>query len=203
MLTSGRLLIHVPIIHTQADMGALGRDFRRAFVARFGEQLWADNQRLVERFWTVIEEAVERLPVVWKAARVYQDGLPVCGRENEIVADLARAGSRNHRLLLRLRERGATIMGTESAELLVEEYQLIKQTFRQQPPAASAIGPGAEAENLARDLLERRDRYIAERIGDSLAAGETGMVFLGLLHRLEGKVAKDVKLVNIFAVNNV
>jgi hypothetical protein len=192
----------VPIIHTHADMGALGKYFRRAFVARFSEQLWADKQRLVGRFWTVIEEAVERLPVIWKTTRVYQDGLPVCGHESEIVADLARAGSRNHRLLVKLRECGATIMGTESAELLVEEYQLIKQTFTEQPSSAPSARTGTEAENLTCDLLKRRDRYIAERIGDTLAAGETGVVFLGLLHRLEGVVAKDIKLINIFAIKN-
>jgi hypothetical protein len=193
------VVVHVPIIHTHADMGALGKYSRRAFVARFGEQLWADKQRLVDRFWMMIEEAVEWLPFIWKATRVYQDGLPVCGHESEIVADLARAGSRNHRLLLRLREFGAIIMGTESAELLVEEYQL---TFTEQPPAPPSARTGSAAENLSRDLLKRRDRYIAERIGETLVVGETGLVFLGLLHRLEGIVARDIKLINIFAIKN-
>lgn len=71
--------------------------------------------------------------------RLYQDGLPVCGREVEITTDLARAGSRNHQLLLRVMERDATLMGTESAELLVRDYRLIKQMLeaRHKPVAAA------------------------------------------------------------------
>ncbi len=195
MSTACRLLIHIPIIHTQADMGALDKDFRRAFVARFGERQWEDNQRLVARFWTVVEESLARLSVRWKGARIYQDGLPVCGREMEIVTELAQAGSRNHQLLLRLSRQGAIIMGTESAELLVEEYQLVKQIL------SHPANDDPEAKDLARDLLERRDRYIAERIRTTLAEGETGVVFLGLLHRLEGKIREETELINIFAMN--
>ncbi len=36
----------------------------------------------------------------------------MCGREAEIVRDLAEAGSRNHRLLVRLDQRGTILKGT-------------------------------------------------------------------------------------------
>ena len=52
---------------------------------------------------------------------------PFAGGKLEIVKELAKAGSRNHRLLLRLQERGAILMGTESADLLVREYKLVKE----------------------------------------------------------------------------
>ena len=61
--------------------------------------------------------------------RVYQDGLAVCGHEQKIVSELAGAGNRNHALLLKLQAQGATLMGTESPELLVEEYQLATVAF--------------------------------------------------------------------------
>jgi hypothetical protein len=76
-------------------------------------------------------------------AAIHLEGLPVCGHESEIVADLARAGSRNHRLLLRLREFGAIIMGTESAELLVEEYQLSSKPSRSNRRRLLRQGPEA------------------------------------------------------------
>lgn len=189
-------LIQVPIIHTKADMGGLGEAFERALVARFGERLREDNQRLVDRFWTVVEEAVDRLPVRWEGTRLYQDGLPVCGREMEIVSELARAGSRNHQLLVRLSRQGAVVMGTESAELLVEEYQLVKQMLGRHSLAGTS-----ETKSLANDLLERRDRYIAGRINGTLREGETGVIFLGLLHRLENGIAVDIKLVKGLAIN--
>ena len=74
----------------------------------------------------------------------YQDGLPVSGHELRIVNELARAGSSNHQLLLRMRLRGATIMGTEAGELLVQEYQLARQLItapRASPARAQANRP--------------------------------------------------------------
>jgi signal transduction histidine kinase len=59
--------------------------------------------------------------------RLYQDGLPVCGREEEIVRDLAGSGSQNHQILLELIARGARLTGSESPSLLLEEYELARQ----------------------------------------------------------------------------
>ncbi len=47
----------------------------------------------------------------------------------EIVSELSASGSRNHRLLMHLMDKGAMIMGTESPELLMEEYELAKKNF--------------------------------------------------------------------------
>ena len=112
--------------------------------------------------------------------RVYQDGLPVCEHEQEIVAELAEAGSRNHRLLLSLQARGAVLMGTESPELLVEEYQLASAALAQ-----GRASPAKMRRDRLRDtLLERRDRYVADRINETLGAGETGILFMGMLHEV-------------------
>jgi hypothetical protein len=123
--------------------------------------------------------------------RVYQDGLPVCGHEREIVTELAAAGSRNHKLLLSLLARGAVLMGTESADLLVEEYQLAS--------AALAAGrtPHAKArrDRLHDTLLERRDRYIADRINGTLGAGETGILFMGMLHEVTRSLDPNILVV--------
>ena len=74
---------------------------------------------MVDRLWTQIEQTLEGMAIFYERVRVYQDGLPVCGHELEIVSELAKAGSRNHQLLLELKEKGATTMGSESSELLV------------------------------------------------------------------------------------
>ena len=144
--------------------------------------------------WAEIEQAIEGLDLRYEKVRLYQDGLPVCGREAEIVRDLARAGSRNHRLLLRLMERGATIMGTESSELLVEEYGLIKQVM-----TVEEIHQGSEIaarqKVLADTLLRKRDQYIADRIDQTLQIGETGILFLGMLHALENRLHKDIRVI--------
>ena len=188
-----RTLIHIPIIHTQADMGALAGAIRRLSIEKLGRQEWERSIRAIDRLWTIIRETIEKLDFSYPQVRLYQDGLPNCGREAQIVNDLAEAGSPNHQLLLFLMGKGATLMGTESPELLLEEYQLVQQVL-------SAQGLGevervqARQESLSQSLLERRDRYIAERINGTLGEGETGILFLGMLHSLEKHLAKDIQV---------
>ena len=189
-----RTLVYFPIVHTQADMGAMGESIERLKVKRLGRRGWERNVNLVGRLWTQIEQAVESLVLPYERVRVYQDGLPVCGREVEIVTELAKANSRNHQLLLRLSEKGATIMGTESSELLVEEYQLVKGVFASGNPEFAG-GEGARQRALRDSLLIRRDQYIARRINDTLRMGETGLIFLGMLHSLGPWLDKDIRVV--------
>jgi hypothetical protein len=140
------------------------------------------------------ETIIDNLWPSFDKVRLYQDGLPVCGREIDIVTDLAKAGSRNHRLLLSIMEKGATVMGTESAELLVEEYQLFKSILNaRNSKKTPKIDECRKA--LSESLLERRNRYIADRINTTLREGETGILFLGLLHNLEKRFDKDIKLI--------
>ena len=118
----------------------------------------------------------------------------MCGREWEIVSELAKAGSRNHQLLLKLKEKGATIMGTESSELLVEEYQLLQQVFSA-PPSKVPARAASRGRNLQDSLLQRRDQFLGARINATLQPGETGLLFLGMLHSVASWLAKDIRVV--------
>ncbi len=190
----GRTLIYIPIIHTQADMGALSESVQRVKIRHLGRRGWERNVNLVDQYWTRVEQAVQSLSVPRQPLRVYQDGLPVCGREIDIVQDLAKAGSRNHRLLMHLREKGATLMGTESSALLVEEYQLMKETFAMEK--AEVVAHRGRPRTALRDsLLKRRDQFIALRINETLLAGETGLIFLGVLHSLAEWLDRDIHVV--------
>jgi hypothetical protein len=94
-------------------------------------------------------------------------------------------------LLLKLQARGAILMGTESPELLVEEYRL----------ATAAFAPGAtirteiRQKQLRDTLLEKRDRYIADRIDGTLGAGESGILFMGMLHEVARYLDSDIDVV--------
>ena len=48
---------------------------------------------------------------------------------------------------------------------------------------------------LAQSLLDRRDEYISIRINETLLDGELGLLFLGLNHRIEGRLASDITLI--------
>ncbi len=186
-----RVLIHIPIIHTQADMGALGERIKGQLVRRFGAHWWRSKVDAVDRFWDDVEAALLGGELPFERVRIYQDGLPVCGRELDIVKELAAAGSRNHRLVLEMLRRGATVMGTESGEFLIEEYGRIRRLL-----GSTAALPGSEdvrASGAA--LLNKRDRFIAERIDATLTPGEVGILFLGMLHSIGRFLPKDVRLV--------
>lgn len=174
-------------------MGALSQAIKQMTIQKLGRAGWERNVSLIDEIWTRIEAAIDSWSLPYRRVRLYQDGLPVCGRELEIVTELAKAGSRNHRLLLRLKERGATIMGTESAELLVEEYRLVKQVL-DAGPSPKALQLEARYKALSQSLLRRRDRAIAERINRTLGPGETGLLFLGMLHSVEKRLAKDIRV---------
>jgi hypothetical protein len=188
-----RTLIVIPIIHTETDMGTLARAIRRITIRRVGRRGWKRNADVIGQMWLDIRSAVGRWKLPWKTVRLYQDGLPQCGREAEIVTELAGAGSTNHQLLLELMKQGATLMGTESPDLLVEEYRLIKQMIAAKTPEDTAK---LQARHVAksRSLLGRRDQYIATRVNESLRPGETGILFLGMLHSLGSHLAKDIRV---------
>jgi hypothetical protein len=188
-----RALIYIPIIHTQADMGALARSVRRVTIQKLGRQAWKRNVDVIGGMWEEIRRTVEGWELAWENVRLYQDGLPRCGREAEIVADLAGAGSPNHQLLLSLMKKGATLMGTESPDLLLEEYRLVQQVLAAKDPEEAARIE-ARHEARSRSLLAQRDQYIAGRINESLRAGETGLLFLGMLHSLDSLLAKDIRV---------
>lgn len=173
-----RRLIQVPVLHSDVEMGSAAAWYREAFIARHGEAQWVQRGRDYDRIWRNIAQAIDGLRLDFGLVRLYQDSLPICGHEASIVRDLAARGSRNHQLLETLAGQGAVIMGTEPADLLLEEYRLLQ-----------AGGGGAEAA----DLLERRDRAIAERVDATLADGETGILFIGALHRVDRHLPPGVR----------
>ena len=193
LAASARRLIHIPVIHTQADMGSLSPAIQSISIQRLGQQGWEQNVSSINKIWTQIEQAIGHWALPYSKVRLYQDGLPVCGRELEIVTDLAKAGSRNHQLLLRLSKQGATIMGTESAELLVREYNLIKEILDARK-TAKATHREDRRKTLGKNLLWQRDQAIAERINRTLRPGEIGLLFLGMLHSVDRWVAKDIQI---------
>ncbi len=190
-----RRLIHVPIVHSQTDLGPIEERVRQVYIEKGGEEAWKASREAVAEFWTAIEKAVDGLRLDYRKVRLYQDGLPVCGQEERIVRDLAQQGGANFRLLLKLRERGAAIEGTEDPDLLRREYELILTVL---PPGAGGAGTdNAERAAVFRDLLDKRDRFIAQRIDKTLQAGETGILFLGALHHTTEMLPNTIRVASL------
>lgn len=179
-----RALIHFPIIHSVQDLGTLG-----AVVTNSQTESEAQHYTTaVEHVWTMIASTIESLGLDYPRLKLYQDGLPVCGKEIEIVAEVATSGSQNYQLLQNLHNKGAVLMGTESPELLLQEHTLMTQLLQ-------SGGRDTIPLATAQTLLSQRDDYIAQRIDVTLQHNEMAILFLGLMHDIESKLPKDIVLI--------
>jgi hypothetical protein len=121
---------------------------------------------------------------------LYQDGLPVCGKEMHILQEMVKMGSPNHQILMELIQLGATLEGTEDPNLLIEEYTSLKEASgHPEDPKAKR-----KYQRLAGTLLQKRDAYMGRRIDQTLQEGETGLLFIGFSHRVNEKLPKEVDI---------
>ena len=179
-----RALIYFPILHSPKDLGTLDK----AVSALRTDEQTHKYLDAIEHFWAMIATTIEGLGLDYTNLKLYQDGLPVCGKEKEIVADVAESGSQNYRLLQTLHQKGAVLMGTESPDLLVQEHALMTQLLQPGEPTEASLA-------TAQALLNQRDDYIAQRIDKTLQDNEMAILFLGLMHNIETKLPKDIVLI--------
>jgi len=177
-----------------ADMGTMAEALEAAYVERFGRRHWEEFRALVDGFWPMVRADLEALSLNYHRVDLYQDGLPVCGRELEIVRKAAAAGSDNHVLLLDLMAKGATVVGTEDPGLLLEEHRRLQCVLKPNGDGSAGSAPAEVAAHASqgRDMLNRRDAYIGERIGQTLLPRRTGVLFLGMMHGVEPYLPADV-----------
>ena len=199
-----RRLLIVPVFHTSAEMGSVREFMERVSESALGKAAWEEHRRDLERFWSDLESSLEERLRGLDLSRVklYQDGQVIDGPLGvKMAEEIARRGSKNHQILLDLIRRGATLMRTESFELLKEEYKLIKgiAAARSQLEARAA---GAAYRQRKGDLLKKRDLYIAKNIDRSLEEGELGILFVGATHRVEESLPKDIEVEHLEVVTD-
>ena len=191
-----RRLVHVPILHSPADMGSMAEGLAAAIIDRFGRRHWEEYLALLENFWQEVRAEIERLRLDYRRVDLYQDGLPVCGKELELVKKAAAGGSENHQLLLDLTARGARLMGTEDPRLLLDEYRDMKAALKGRSRAACPPAQIGETSRY-RQTLSKRDAYIGRRIDESLRPGRTGILFLGMMHNVEPLLPADIVVTHL------
>jgi hypothetical protein len=79
-------------------MGSMAEGLAAAIIERFGRRHWDEYLALLDGFWQTVRAELEGLGLDYQQVDLYQDGLPVCGKELEIVEKAATAGSENHQL---------------------------------------------------------------------------------------------------------
>ncbi len=173
-----RKLIYVPVIHMSADLGSVARQVDKKGIAGFGEEFWRKHRETISKLWDVIFNYFIDLDV--KGFKIYQDGMVADGEVGEkIVEEGVKAGSKNYEIISDLLKRGALLVKTEDFPLVKKERDRIVRIAN-----AGSTGKKLTAYliyRLTRDrLLKKRDRYIAERINETLRPWESGILFRGL-----------------------
>lgn len=177
-------LIYVPILHAGDRSEQTSAVLPKTKSSRRKRSDAALDLSAIDEMWEGIAAKMEGLELPWNRARVYQDGVPVCGNELALVTRLAESGSRCSSFVLGLTRKGATIEGTESMDLLIEEYDLLNKLLMKRSVSEQQAA-NAEYQARSRELLTLRDRFIFERIAATLQEGELPIVIMGIMHRLD------------------
>lgn len=179
------ILYYVPIIHSIEDYGSLGPAIKKSFVRQGGEAAFDHLQKNINDYWEIVEKIIEEMIPEVRGLSIYHDGFPVGNRE-KILALFGHMcqdhpESPNFRLIKKLLSRGAILEGTEDMNLVIEQLQLYRC-------AAEAPSPEGQAKILAaasprsREITKLRDKFIAQRIHDTLPEAGNGILFIGRDH---------------------
>jgi len=183
-----RKLFYVPIIHTSADMGSVAAQVEEKGRAMSGDEAWNRHKQTVAGFWEAIARYFDALDV--NGCQVYQDGLAADGALGlRIVAGAASQGSPNYQLVKRLVERGARIVTTEDAAIVLKEMESIKAIANARTLAAKSWAV-LKYERMKKKLLEARDRHIAHTIDSTLE--RDGVLFVGAFHNIIPRLDEDI-----------
>lgn len=186
-----RKLLYVPIIHTEADLGSLGPAVERRSASLYGEKRWVEHKETVARFWESIAEYLLSLDAA--SLKLYQDGLPADGElGRRIVEEAAQRGSINYQILLRLMNKGAELRKTEDASLLAQELRLAQEEC-----AAGNISNYEGTKVSRAGLTEKRDKFIATTIDETLWEGEIAVLFIGAYHNVHLYLPGDIAVKQI------
>ncbi len=197
-----RRLLIIPIVHSRSDLGSLdnlANQFKAAAVGVVRAQL---AQNAIDGFWSALRDMFAQSDLDLENVLIYQDGLPYVSNvalqiESRIVSDLAQAGSPNHQLVQCLMQQGAALVGTESPDLLIKEYNAARRKLLQgfratRDDAQTTEQTVGDESHSSESLLEQRDRFIANRIANTLGSDQIGVLFIGLLHDVQRYLPDDI-----------
>ena len=190
-----KALIYVPIIHMSSDMGSLAKDLNTRGIADLGEELWKEHIKTVGTFWNELSYYFDSVDV--SGMKIYQDGMIAEGEVGQmIVQEGAKSGSKNYELVSELLKRGAILVKTEDFKLVKKERdRLIAITqAKSLPEKLIAFMKYKVTKNR---LLNKRDEFIAGRVGETLNQDETGIIFIGAFHNIKERFPKDFRIMEI------
>ena len=185
-MTDIRSLIYVPVLHTRKESGEILLSLKGDKPQIPGDTSLPEQEKSVKEMWDGIREKIQNTNISCPTMRIYQDAMPVCGREKEIAEILAQRCSHNHQLVLELVKKGACLEGAEDPELLIKEHDNLSRLIGKASVSIQSYRDSLnEYRKKGAELMKQRDVFIAERIKSTLKSGETPLLFMGVRHELE------------------
>lgn len=189
-----RILHYVPIVHTSEEYGTLSPAIRQAFVCRLGEKVFEEFQGEIRAYWLLVEARIKKTVPNFDGLIIYQDSFPVGSREKvlDFFGHLFRdhpQKSPNFNLVKRLLDRGAILEGTEDMNLVLEQmkiYQLVSEASSPLEQNRILVANAARA----KEIMRKRDVFIAQRIRATLPGDGRGILFIGRDHDVISELAK-------------
>lgn len=196
-----RTLLYVPIIHTSADLGSMAEDVDRRGLENFGENIWRDHLRTIDGYWDALSLYFDSIKV--SGAKIFQDGMVADGEVGlHIIQEGEKAGSKNHRLVSKLLQRGAILMKTEDFALVKKERDRLHKIIHAKTTAEKLFGL-IIYKSTKKLLLKQRDEFIAQRIDNALDEAETGILFIGAYHNIKPGLSQDIKIKEIKEIRKI
>ena len=197
-------LFYIPIVHNQSDLGSLGSQLSLEGERKYGVTLWQEHLKEVNKSWDKIEIGINKQleNISFDKIKIFQDGLPVAGDIGlKIIKDTADKGSKNYRIIDNLLSKGAILEIAENKEFLLKEYHLLSEIGKAETTEKQLVAY-THYQEVAKELLNDRDNYIANQINSSLNEEETGIAFFGAAHSIIEKLNKDINVVVIQMFND-
>lgn len=172
------------VVHTQKELGHLEKEVTAARERRYGREYTQQLNREADSFWQVTSDIVLSHSCTQrhnaKKLHLFADSIPDAQDSmiRKAISELAAKHIPMHQLLAALIKRGASVHGTEDLDLL-----------RQESAYATAVFHGSPRCFLKEEeLLDSRDRAIAERIDKIVPNEEGALLFIGALHDVGTKL---------------
>lgn len=196
-----RRLLYVPIIHTEADLGSVGQDVAKRGLRQFGEILWKRHQETVLSFWESIASYFDSIEV--SGFKIFQDGMVADGELGmTIVREAVKADSRNYQVVSELIRKGAILVKTEDFNFVREERDWIIR-ITQAKSRAQKLDAAIKYKLAKNNLLDKRDKFIAKQINDTLQEGGMGILFIGAFHNVRKWLQQDIHVAELKDINKV
>jgi hypothetical protein len=190
-----RTLFYVPVIHTSSDLGSLAKDVAERGMVELGQEVWNEHLKTVEGFWNAI--LLYFMYIDELGLKIYQDGMVAEGEIGQkIVEEGTRLGSKNYELVARLLKQGAILMKTEDFNLVKEERDRLL-TLTKAKSVTQKLIAFIKYKLVKNGLLNKRDRFIAQRINETLNDGERGVLFIGAFHNVKKFLSGDIQIKEI------